>query len=1066
MENKVTNKLVDFIFNNSQIIVLVFLFLVIAGSFSLLTMKREGFPDVAVNIAMVSVPYPGASATQVEKDILYPLENAISGLDNVTDYQTVASDSFGYAVVTFAEDVDIDESTRELNNKVSKISFPEEASDATVQDFSTGDGVGHFLIGVSGTNNLWDLQKYSSYIEEELRLVDGVGKIEVMTPLVPQIVINFDYNRLKSHGLARGDIEAAIRSSQLNLPVGSFINNDNEQINVGISKETNSINDLRNLKIAPNLTLSNVADIEYKIDNNQYYRNIGYPRSSDLDEPLKIEPSILISIWGDEDIDLLKTSDNLEDSFEEILESREIDNKVKITILYSQAEFTRDQINEIQSGVFGRYIDELGFMGFIGYLFGGIGLILILLLILISARVAIMAAMAIPLSILSASIVLYLLDINLNTIVLFSMILVIGLVVDPTIVFLESIQRFRDQGYTGRDAVNKTFSTVGLGAMLAVMTNILVFVPFGVISGFFGQIVQFIPLTVIPAMLASFLIPVFFFVPIASKILGQKSKISNGTDPELIGVWRISKAVGGFVSKILNKGIKFSVLRVVIIIVALTLPLAIAGASISSGAVRMVQFASQDDGDMALVSGIADSGWDYKKIERLVINPLEKFLAYQPEIEQFTYYQQGGNSFTIMIQMIDKSEYDYEDLKTTLELIDYINEYAKILPADIEATWESYGPPTTQYPINIRVFDTDFEKLKTATLDIREFLEDQEGVIRVEDSLNVTDTTNSGTSFVLDSNNEMNIVPFLAFSKLKDRLSTQDLGEITIGDDEFNIVSKITPEINSINELRDVPIISTPYGDVLTNDLISGTKLQKKQTIERLNGQRYVEIKAKVNRDIDPISIQADLNEYLDEDKLESFGLRENATESRGETFSVEELFKDLFTMLILAIFLIYMILIGFFRSFWTPFTILFAIPLGFIGVFPAVALAGGQLGFLEILGVVVMAGIVVNVTILLVDYANQMRKKGDSVAKAMGTAVSIRFRPIILTQVTAFGSLIPLAVYSPMWRGMALVIVFGIIFSALLSLLTTPILYLWGEAMINWFKGKRFRKSQEQTLI
>jgi multidrug efflux pump subunit AcrB len=239
------------------------------------------------------------------------------------------------------------------------------------------------------------------------------------------------------------------------------------------------------------------------------------------------------------------------------------------------------------------------------------------------------------------------------------------------------------------------------------------------------------------------------------------------------------------------------------------------------------------------------------------------------------------------------------------------------------------------------------------------------------------------------------------------------------------------------------------------NNFISGVQEQVSQSIARLDGKRYVEVRAKVDEDtIDPLKVQSALTDYLTKDKLTSLGLSDtSATKTKGIAGSVATSFTQLFLALIIALFLIYLILVGFFRSVLSPLIILFAVPLGFIGVFPAVAIATGQLGFLELLGVVAMAGIVVNVTILIIDFANQMRAKGMSAQEAISTSIAVRFKPILLTKMTIFAGLMPLALFSTFWRGLATVIVFGIVVSGFLSFVTTPILYVWFDAVGNWFK-------------
>jgi len=177
---------------------------------------------------------------------------------------------------------------------------------------------------------------------------------------------------------------------------------------------------------------------------------------------------------------------------------------------------------------------------------------------------------------------------------------------------------------------------------------------------------------------------------------------------------------------------------------------------------------------------------------------------------------------------------------------------------------------------------------------------------------------------------------------------------------------------------------------------------------------------------------------------LKAANLSSSALEDRGSGNEFIKSFKDLFIACGIAILMTFVVLVLFFRSFMQPLIILFAIPLGLLGIFPALSLEGGQFGFLEILGLITLIGIVENVGIFLIDLANQRVAKGMSPKDAIALASGIRFRPVFLTKITALGGLLPLMLLSPFWRSLTLVVVTGIITSGVLSLFTTPILYVW----------------------
>ena len=1076
MDRSFGRKFINLIFNNGQIVALLFAFVLIASAISFYVFRPQGFPSFSVNVAIVTAKYPGATALQVEDQVIKPIERAIGEVKTVEEYTSTANDSFGVVVVTFKEDATMADAMRELDGKLANVQVPDGADKPEAKEIDVAGPTTIVAVTTAdsgGAVNDWDLYRKANTVMDELEVVKGVKEVKIMNPLTPQITITFDEAKLAQAGLQRSQVEGILKMAQLEMPIGSFYDLQNDRNSLGIKKPLADVTQLENLLVSSNVRLKDVAKVAVALNNNDYYNRVGHRANGDEDKiadagDLKIDQAIVLSITANDGEDLLGLGKRLDDKYQELKDQSDLAPNLQLTKVYDMADYTADQLQEIKESIIGGPINALGPIGVIGYLFGGITLVVLFLLIFVNWRVAVLAGLSIPLAIGMTTAYLKLTGVSINTIVLFSMILVVGLVVDPTIVFLEAMQRYREQGYSGREAAVKTLNSVGVGVLLSAIANFMVFVPFGVVSGFFGQIIQYIPKTVIPAIVASFIVPTLFFLPVASGWLKAHRQNNTTDNPELIGVWPLSRWVGRAVQGLVNPGRGKSVLRAFIIFIAMVAPIAIGGAFIGSEKVRIVQFASQKDSDMVMMSGSVNDRWAFSKAVG-VISPVQQYLAEQPEVRKFAVYQQDGNSFTLFIELFPMVERQQEELRTADEFVNDTNNYlATITDATIEAAMESSGPPQDSYPVRIRLFDPDLDKLQKAADDVTDFLKQQDGVVKVEDSLNV-DGKNSGTALVLDTNNPVNISPFIVAGIIKDQLDETEVVNMQFGGESFKVVTKVDQNIHSIDDIKKLPVMmgTTSAGGLSTmsrgpiilpmvDSLISGTEEQKAQSLARLNGRRYVEISAKVDKDTDPLKVQGELTKYLDKDKLASLGLGdESATETKGIAGAVNKSFMELFLALIISLFLIYLILVGFFRSILSPLIILFAVPLGFIGVFPAVAIATGQLGFLELLGVVAMAGIVVNVTILIIDFANQMRAKGMSAQEAISTSIAVRFKPILLTKMTIFAGLMPLALFSPFWRGLAAVIVFGIIVSGFLSFITTPILYTWFDAMGKWLKRK-----------
>lgn len=1072
----------NLLFNNGKIIFLLFIFLVAFGVVSLSQMQRQGFPDVAVNVASISVVYPSASAQIVEEDILVPLESAIEEIESVDEYQTTAGDSWGSIYVTFDPKADMNEVFSALKEQVNQVDLPEDANEPNVQKFSVA-GSGEFILSLTGYEDTELLYFSGESAAHQLENIEGVKSVTPQNGVTAEIVISFDAEALEEHGISRAQAEETIRSAQFLLPIGS-IGEEGSETNIAVERELTSVHDIDSIYLTEGVQVKDVADVDEQFNNNNHYNRVGF--RDEGEEELMISRALLYAVKIDSEADILDVEERIMEFIHDynapcassICATIDIDpdNVGQLDIVYSQADETRLQIEEITQSIFGKPIEDLGGFAFLGYLLGGLSFVVILLLIFMNARVAILAALSIPLSLFFAAIYLNLAGIELNTLVLFSMVLTVGLVVDPTIVFLEALQRFKEQGLTGCEAAAKTFSTVGLGVFLAVATNILVFVPFGVVSGFFGEIIKYIPATVIPAMVASMIIPAVFFTPMAARILKPKKKPVRTEDPELAGTWKVGRLIGDEIFWLLGAGRLKVALRILVFAIVIAFPFAIAAALIQSKEVEVVQFSQPEDSEFILLTANVSDDIMFDEAVTEVAVPVQDEIAMYEEVGSFSYYTQSGNSFTMLIQLLPIADRKDADLRTSDEVASAMNEAfdEMDLKADLKASTSGEGPPQDNFPIRVRIYADQKEVLDQAISAVREFLESTDGIDRVEDTITDANDT-SNVRFALDGNELVTQNAFMIASTVADRIAEQDLGEVEIDGITYEVLSVPEDPAESLKEIRNIPIL-TPEGmlyeqtvqqleaegvdpeeagiekpkDMYFRDFVAWEKEIEPEIISRVNGRRFAEISASVEEGVDPIELQAALVEYLDQEKVESFGLEMDAIDFEGEADAIGESFGDLFIALAIAIFMIYLLLVAFLRSFLEPFIILFAIPLGLAGVFVAVWLTTGQLGFLELLGVVAMAGIVVNVTILLIDYANQLKRDGKTPAEAIATSIAVRFRPIVLTQLTAFGSLIPLVFLSPFWKGLAASIIFGIVSSALLSLFVTPILYQWANTLNN----------------
>jgi HAE1 family hydrophobic/amphiphilic exporter-1 len=1034
-------KMVQWFIKNSYVAFLLFTGLVLAGVGSLLSLRREGFPSPSINVAVITTVYPGASPTEIEQQVVKPIEAAISGIAGISEITSQAANSFGSVSVSFKAGTDFSAGLSELRTEVQSTVLPDDAERPDIIVPTFGGNISYYA--VAGSGEAAALRQYGDEISKDLEAVKGVKSFKLISKVEDRLTIAWKPEALALRGLTPQDVSQAFQANNLTIPAGTVTQNGLTST-VATNATITSIEQVENLTIkvvnGVPVRMKDVATLSQSYGYQSLMNSVGFKENTDKAGKVASKPALVYELAFEDDVDILETNTKVEEILEENREALAA-KSISLVTLSDVAEATQEQIDEIRDGAIGGPIGDGPFAN-AGFILGGIWLIMLSMLVMVSWRAAIISTLAIPLSLLFTFLALQLQGVTLNTLTLFSMVLALGLIVDPAIVVLEAIQRELDLGKRGRDAVIAAMNTIGTGVFVAVLTSMIVFVPFGVVSGIFGEIIRYIPVTIIPALFASYLVPVFFLTFAAQRYL-KPSRYAK--DDEAIGnLWAAARWFIRTNTAILKK----PVLQVLIIAVAVIAPLGITGYLFASQAVVPVQFSSPIDADsMTVRLEYPENFSDDKKRE--VISKVETILAEETSIQRYFPFELDG-SFSISAWFLPR------DLRETdsPKIVDALNVKLDALenPAEkvfITASADSVGTPQQEFPVAVNIFDDSLEDLKKAAIATGDVLRDQEKVTRVEDGF--TGTSSKQIEVVLNREklNTLGIPAILVAQTLNGVIGETEVGKFEREIDGAPRTVEVLLTNASKPETRDAiastVLLATPQGVVRVSDVATVSEVSGFSGIQRLNGSRFVTVKAKVQDELkDAAAPQAAVRDFWTKEKLAEFNLREDALESRGSGDEFIKSFQDLFIALGVAMILLYITLVIFLKSFSQPFIILFAVPLTFLGVFPALTLVGGQFGFLEILGIITLSGIVVNVGIFLLDLANQKRAEGMDYKQAIAEASGIRFRPIILTKLTTLGGLLPLILFAPFWQSLATVVAAGVLVSGLCSLFTTPILYSW----------------------
>lgn len=1109
-------QITKFFIGNNKLTIIVLILLIAAGTISTLLLKTTGFPSPDINLSIIQTVYPGASSKTVNDEITKPLENSIKSLEGIESYSSRSQNNVSIITLTLEENDAIESTRTKIDSAIKSTLLPDGAGDPITIKPNVGGPNYIFSVFSPSKEETYNI---SQTFIDGLNNIDETSEVTQTNELKKVVLITLDQQKVEDFGISKDLISFQLSNLGTELPVVSNIdikNGSNEPSRSAIQTKLNgtSIDDIKNLNFVstpvpasnlnanprtPNLTqaapspiptlykFSDFAEIKFDFryeDKQQLATVVSEENQKEIIFPnvivIKTLKNVDQAAYKNEVDNIIKDINGVKFvNGAEIVELEK--NSNYIVENYNVNILNQDQVDEVIGGLIGSKLDITEPFGNIGYLLGGIQLVFLVMLAFVSWRAAIVAATAIPLSLVFTTIYLYLIGETLNTLVLFSLVLVIGLVVDPALVILESIQRKVDVGFKGKQAALEAVKDVGTGLFLATLTNIIVFLPFGLISGIIGKIFSYIPLTVIPATIGSYIVPLVFLSWFGGLILKPNK---NKTSSEEENLWPIARSLISL-NKWLLKSSVF--LRAFIIIICVIIPVALSGYLISSGQLKIVQFASDDNSQFLVVSGEFRSLTSQEDRDAGTKKVLE-ILSKEDDIQQVYPFGQGVDYF---VELKPKSERDTTSQKLsqklTDKLLDEVGEKSqRPVFFDITVASEQNGPPSSAFQVSIAINTEDLDLLQKSAKDVEKQLE----LVCLNEDRTVKIDQNCGGQRIVEkvdngfNGKENNIIevdldrnklalygltsersPLLSAnitSILKEQFDLNDSRnqpKLKTSQNEYDIVLETTrksPE--SIEEIKNLVVTKDQTGkDIKLSDVSVITQTSPSATIRRVNGKTVGIVGARLvegkNDQAVAASVTTAITEFYSKDeysKSKDLGLNEQSIGefSEGSSASGAKSFQDLLITLVAAIVLSYLVLAIFFRSLLQPLVIIYTIPLTFIGMFPGLAyFGGGQLGFLEIIGVIILIGVVENVAIFLIDGARQYVSKGMSQDDAISLSSGIRFRPVLLTTLTAIASLAPLAILSVFYRSISVVIIFGLLSSGFLSLITTPILY----SFFNW---------------
>jgi HAE1 family hydrophobic/amphiphilic exporter-1 len=892
-----------------------------------------------------------------------------------------------------------------------------------------------------------DLAALQTLVEDEIKprleRVEGAGSVTVSGGYVNQVKITTNAEKMKGYGLSVSTLAGILGAENLNAP-GGQVQKGNQDLTIRTVGEFQSVDEISNLLIplstGGQVKLKDIADVSLShADANAISRING-------------EQSITIAIQKQSGTNTVKVADEVAKAVQKI--KADYPNLMFDTVM-DQSVYVKQSINTL--------VREA--------LLSGLLAIVVIFLFFHNFRTTFITATAIPIAMMATFTVLYFAGVSLNMMTMGGISLAMGRLVDDNVVALENIYRFRQEGFDKKEAAIKGVSEIAMAVMASTLTTISVFLPMAFVQGLTATIFRDLSLTVCVSLAASLLVSLTLVPTLSSKIMKAEG-IPEGRRG-LFGImdrfsrW-FDKSFGKLeivYRKFLHYGLYHRKTVVVISLVIFVL----SGLSATQLGAEFMPVA--DAGQLAVAvtlpegAKLLDTDSAVTRIEEQIEGIPEIKDVFVSEGNSGTMSLQGNtsNTATINIQLIGLKE----RTRSVGQVADEIRGLTKdIAGAQISVTVTDNMSMGSAAPVDIAIKGDDLDQLKQIGNDVKGIVASVDGTREVKTSMNegvpevqVHVDRQNASQFGLTAGQISQAVKgtISGTTATRYRYDGKEIDVVISGDKTLK---------SSISNLEQTPIptalgISVPLSEVAKVTLDRGPA-----TISRTDQTRVVNVTSQiVNRDVN--SISKDI-----ESKLKDYSMPDGYSyELNGQTQQMMDSFSDLGLAMVLAIVLVYMILASQFESLIHPFTIILSLPMGFSGGMLGLFITKQNISVSSVIGLILLVGIVVSNAIVLVDYINKRRERGEGREEAIENAGPIRLRPIIMTSLATVLGLIPMALGlgegSETMAPMAIVVVFGMILSTISTLLLVPVIYtIFEDIRQKRFFGRKKRKAQNNPTI
>ena len=995
---------------------MIFALIVVLGIFSFFRIGVELLPEVDSPYISVIVSYPGASTESVEQQVTKPIEDVLSSISHFKQVRSATRPGRAEIFVELDSNADADLVAIEATKKVSSIrkELPDDIDEPVVIKRSS-DEYPIMEIAVTAPFDASDIYSMAeNTFSERLQQAAGVADIELSGGREKEIAVDVDKERLNYYGLTLKDIIQAIKDENVLVSSGS-VYSDVKQTTVRLNAQYLSAEEIGTIQIkAANglyIELQDVATVQARDK-----RAVTYSRVDGND-------AVAIEVYK-------ASGANIVDAADSVLLQLE---KLKIeypdyifTVVYDQSDFVRNSLKN----TFYTLMEGLFTTGLVLYLF------------LRGWKSSAAVMIAIPVSLIATFFLMYLSGFTFNMMSLMGMALCIGILVDDSIVVLENIHRYIDEGYPADEAAELGRNEIGMAAIAMTLCDIVVFLPIAFMESSTGQFFKQFGLTIVFATLMSLIVSFTLTPMMASKFYARGIKLPKGKIWDFLDKAEINTIVT--YEKILKKCLLHPkkvlvTVGIFFIVAVLLVPMGIVGS----------EYMPRTDESAIQVNIELPIGYNAEQTNEVLLL-FDDYLLNIPEIEHHlsnvTTTESNGK---ISISLYNRRERS----KDVWQIADDIRTFAKTNLGDVKVrvneiqssvTGVSGGKTLVRSPIQIELKGSDMSLLIKESEKVQKIFQETAGIKDIKSSytegvpeLKVTADRDKLKFYGTTLANVIKSFSAAVSGKNADVLANDPNNR---GHDTDITVKFSGSDGFFINDIKSIPV-PAENGNVYLGDIANVEESIGPITIRRVNKERIINIQSNLT--------DRPLNEVLQElkSKLEQSDLQ-CTYEFTGQATSMNDSFKEMAMALSMSLLLIYLLLAVLYESIFTPLIRMFSLPLGIIGAIVCLLLTGNTINLYSLIGILVMDGLVAKNGTLLLDYTLTLMHQGKNALEAVIEAGKVRLKPIFMTALTMVVGMLPTALAmtegSETRVSMAWVIIGGMITSTVFTLIVIPIIFLW----------------------